>query len=45
MDYNIRHYINTLNVNNLMNYVEGVEKFTSKENEKYQKAHQEELNK
>ncbi len=39
------NYINTLNVNDLINYIDGVEKFTLKENEKYQKAHQEEFNK
>ena len=45
VEFTNSNYINTLNVSNLINYVEGVEKFTSKENEKYQKAHQEELNK
>ncbi len=45
VEFTNSNYINTLNVSNLINYVEGVEKFTSKENEKYQKTHQEKLNK
>lgn len=45
VEFTKSNYINTLKVNNLINYIESVETFTLKENEKYQKTHQEEFNK
>lgn len=45
IDFKKSNYINTLEVNNLIKYIDKVEIFNSKENEKYQKAHQEKLNK
>lgn len=45
IEFNKSNYLNTLNVNHLITYINKTTEFALKENEKYQKAHQEKFNK